>query len=550
MPSPTGCSRSATAIRPPPARHAEIARRHAAHDPLALLLHAQSAQLDGDREGAQRAFRAMAEREDTRLLGLRGLFIEAQRADDPVAAVMIAEEALKLAPASTWASHAVLGFRCAKGDWSGALTILDNNLASGLIDKAAYRRQRGVLLTARALELENVDRDLSRESVMEAVKLAPTLVPAAVLASKYESEAHQVRRSMRIVETAWLEHPHPDLADAYAHVKLGDSARQRLVRVETLAAKAPGHIESALAVARAAIDASEFARAREALAPFIGRADAAGGDADGGNRAHRAWRQRPGAGLDLARGARAARSGVDRGRLCLRPMAAGVAGVGPARCLPMADAACGVAVGQELPRSNRRIQRGDVGAAPRRAAAASRRAEVPRPRRRRIIYRSSPPVVWPRSPNRAAVARPAPSPPQPESAPVAAAPLFRARHDIGKGSAGEHSGRSFPSSARPTIPASMTSPPSDEFAEQAVPAPGQAGGWRGFLSRWGGVISRLLPQGSVFLAKAGRCPISGAGVFGAVAERAAWSAAIAQLVEHVIRNDGVTGSNPVCGTIT
>ena len=249
--------------------HAEVARKHAAHDPLALLLHAQSAQLDGDRDGAQRAFRAMAEREDTRLLGLRGLFIEAQRADDPVAAVMVAEEALKLSPSSSWASHAVLGFCCAKGDWTGALTILDNNQSAGLIDKATYRRQRGVLLTARALELQNVDRDLSRESVMEAVKLAPTLVPAAVLASKYESEAHQVRRSMRLVETAWLAQPHPDLADAYAHVKLGDSARQRLVRVETLAAKVPGHIEGALAIARAAIDASEFAKAREALAPFI-----------------------------------------------------------------------------------------------------------------------------------------------------------------------------------------------------------------------------------------------------------------------------------------
>ena len=249
--------------------HADVARKHAAHDPLTLLLHAQSAQLDGDREGAQRAFRAMAEREDTRLLGLRGLFIEAQRADDPVAAVVIAEEALKLAPSSSWASHAVLGFCCAKGDWTGALTILDNNQSAGLIDKATYRRQRGVLLTARALELQNVDRDLSRDSVREAVKLAPTLVPAAVLASKYESEAHQIRRSMRIVETAWLAQPHPDLADAYAHVKLGDSARQRLVRVETLAAKAPGHIEGALAIARAAIDASEFTKAREALAPFI-----------------------------------------------------------------------------------------------------------------------------------------------------------------------------------------------------------------------------------------------------------------------------------------
>jgi HemY protein len=249
--------------------HAGHAKRFAANDPLALLLDAQSAQLDGDREGAHRAFHAMAERADTRLLGLRGLFIEAQRADDPLAAVTIAEEALKLAPGSTWASHAVLGFRCAQNDWSGALAILDNNLASGLIDRPAFRRQRGVLLTARALELETLDRDLARESVMEAVKLAPTLIPAAVLAAKFESEAHQIRRAMKMVETAWLAQPHPDLADAYAHIKLGDSARQRLVRVETLAQKAPGHIESALALARAAVDASEFARARSALEPFV-----------------------------------------------------------------------------------------------------------------------------------------------------------------------------------------------------------------------------------------------------------------------------------------
>ena len=104
---------------------------------------------------------------------------------------------------------------------------------------------------------------------MEAVKLAPTLVPAAVLAAKFESEAHQVRRAMRLVEAAWLKHPHPDLADAYAHVRLGDSARQRLVRVETLAAKTPDHVEGKLAIARAAIDASEFAKAREALASLV-----------------------------------------------------------------------------------------------------------------------------------------------------------------------------------------------------------------------------------------------------------------------------------------
>jgi HemY protein len=255
----------ATAAR----QHANLARRLAGEDPLTLLLHAQAAQLEGDREAAQRAFRVMAERHDTRLLGLRGLFIEAQRADDAIAAVMIADEALKVAPQATWASHAVLGFRCARSDWNGALAILDSNYTAGLIDKATYRRQRGVLLTARAIEIETENRDLSRSSAMEAVKLAPTLVPAAVLAAKFESEAHQARRAMKIIEAAWAAEPHPDLADAYAHVRLGDSARQRLSRVESLAARTPGHIEGALAVARAAIDAAEFARARDALGPFI-----------------------------------------------------------------------------------------------------------------------------------------------------------------------------------------------------------------------------------------------------------------------------------------
>ncbi|CAN5345590.1 heme biosynthesis HemY N-terminal domain-containing protein [soil metagenome] len=250
-------------------RHADAARRLAHQDPLAMLLHAQSAQLDGDREGAQRAFHAMAERKDTRLLGLRGLFVEAQRRDDAYAAVALAEEALKTAPASAWASHAVLGFRCSRGDWDGALKILENNLAAGLIDPAPYKRQRGVLLTARALDLETTDRDKSRASVTEAVKLAPTLVPAATLAAKFLSESNQTRRAMQTIEAAWVAQPHPDLADAYSHVRLGDSALNRLDRVEKLAAKVPGHIEGALAVARAAIDTKEFARARAALAPFI-----------------------------------------------------------------------------------------------------------------------------------------------------------------------------------------------------------------------------------------------------------------------------------------
>ena len=57
---------------------AEVGRL-APGEPLALLLSAQSAQLTGDRDAAERAFRAMAGRPDTKALGLHGLFIEARR---------------------------------------------------------------------------------------------------------------------------------------------------------------------------------------------------------------------------------------------------------------------------------------------------------------------------------------------------------------------------------------------------------------------------------------------------------------------------------------
>ncbi|MEW6766764.1 MAG: heme biosynthesis HemY N-terminal domain-containing protein [Pseudomonadota bacterium] len=442
--------------------HADVARRLAHHDPLALLLHAQSAQLNGDRDGAQRAFHALAEREDTRVLGLRGLFIEAQRRDDALTAVAMAEEALKTAPASAWASHAVLGFRCSRGDWDGALQILENDLASGLIDPIPYKHQRGVLLTARALDLETSDRDKSRESVMEAVKLAPTLVPAATLAAKFLSESNQTRRAMRIVEVAWTAQPHPDLADAYAHIRLGDSAVQRLSRVESLAAKAPSHIESALAVAHAAIEASEFAKARDALKPFIDaptqrvallmaeleRAE------HGDSGAARAW---------TLRAVRAAHDPVwtadgyvsDR----WRPVSPVTGRIDAFQWLtPLA------ALPSDKPNAIDAMIADDT-------MPALPRVELP----------STPPPTQDNSPGVASTAPPQIAPPS--AAAPAAPPVFRPRREIEKIDAGRLP-PVIPIVRAPDDPGvSDDAPPDEEFADSMHPEHLQPGGWRGFLSR-------------------------------------------------------------------
>jgi len=336
-----------------------------------------------------------------------------------------------------------------------------------------------VLLTACALELENVDRDLSRESVMEAVKLAPTLVSAAVLASKYESEAHQVRRSMRLVETAWLAHPHPDLADAYAHVRLGDAARQRLVRVETLAAKTPGHIEGALAIARAAIDASEFARAREVLAPFTATptqrvamlmAEIERTEHGDSGRA-RAW---------TLRAVRALHDPVWTAD-----------GYVSERWRPVSpvtgrlDAFKWQTPLAALPSD----KHATVEASPfEQAMLAPSRDEPPR---ESPAEAATPSAAQDNSPQSATVvepapvAAPAPPPRSSESPPATAAPLFRARRDIPK-STPQDVPPVIPIIRAPDDPGIDDEPVGDEFAEQINAPPRQAGGWRGFLARWGG----------------------------------------------------------------
>ncbi|HXW27321.1 MAG TPA: heme biosynthesis HemY N-terminal domain-containing protein [Xanthobacteraceae bacterium] len=250
-------------------RHAADALRHAPAEPLALLLTAQTAQLNGDRGAAEAAFRAMAARPETRLLGLHGLYVEAHRREDLTAARHFAEEAAQAAPALPWAGQAVLDFRCADADWEGALERLEKNLASGLIDKGGHRRLRAVLLTARALAAEEHDRDRAKALAIEAARLAPDLVPAATLAGRLLSHAGESRKAGKILEAAWRAHPHPDLAHAFAHLRLSDSARDRLKRVEALVRQVEGHVEGALARARAALDARELGAARTALEPLL-----------------------------------------------------------------------------------------------------------------------------------------------------------------------------------------------------------------------------------------------------------------------------------------
>ncbi|MBX9592426.1 MAG: hypothetical protein K2X43_24325 [Hyphomonadaceae bacterium] len=250
-------------------RYAAQARRALPHEPLTHLLRAQAAQIGGDRATARRIFEAMLASPETEQLGLRGLFLEAEREGESEVARQFAARALQRNPKLGWPVEALFELQCRAEDWQGALNTLDIARRQHLVDKATLARRRAVLLTAQAQTLEDANADKALELALEAHRLAPDLVPAAAIAGRVLAARGNTPRAARVLLKTWRLAPHPDLAAAYAYARPGDSPRDRLTRVRHLARLTPNHAEAQLAVALSAVEAREWTEARKALEPLL-----------------------------------------------------------------------------------------------------------------------------------------------------------------------------------------------------------------------------------------------------------------------------------------
>ncbi len=232
-------------------------------EPLIKLLEAQTAMLEGRTEDARKGFEAMVDDPETRLLGLRGLYIEAQRVGARDAARHYAAEAAAQAPQLEWASSAVIGQLCAEGDWDAALKLVDARKQALSHGKDVVKKERAALLTAKAMAVVDVDHAQARTLALEANKLAPDLVPAAVVAARALFSDGDIRKGSKILEAAWKRFPHPDIASTYVYARSGDTAQDRLKRAKHLVSLRSNNAEGSLALARAAYEAGDYRSARD-----------------------------------------------------------------------------------------------------------------------------------------------------------------------------------------------------------------------------------------------------------------------------------------------
>jgi len=252
-------------------KNARKAEQLLSEPPLTLLLSAQAAQLTGDRDGAKRAFNAMLDDEQMAFLGLRGLIAQSLRDGDQSQALAFAERAFKLRPQTPWVVHSLFDMQAQIGHWREALETLDAGLRRKVVTQDKGRTLKALLLVERSRAAERDGNDADALGLArEAFGLAPERIAVTGRLAELQIKAGDGRRAMRTLERGWALAPHPDLAALYLKASGENDPLKRVGVVRKLVAQKPDDLESNLALAQVALDASLWGEARRYL-------DAAGG---------------------------------------------------------------------------------------------------------------------------------------------------------------------------------------------------------------------------------------------------------------------------------
>src|SRR6478609_5869609 len=240
-------------------RHARRAEQLLSEPPLTLLLSAQAAQLNGDREGANRAFKAMLEDDEMAFLGLRGLIAQSLRDGNQQQALAYAQRAFALRPQTPWVVHSLFDMQAQTGQWKAAQETLETGMRQKVV--TANR--------SRTAEHDGKDSD-ALAFAREAFNLAPERIAVATRLAELQIKTGDGKRAMKTLERTWSLAPHPDLAELYLKAAGENDPLKRIGILRKLATQKPDDMESNLALARAALDAGLWGEARRHL-------DAAGG---------------------------------------------------------------------------------------------------------------------------------------------------------------------------------------------------------------------------------------------------------------------------------
>lgn len=233
---------------------------------MTSLLIAQAAETKGNTDLAIEHYKSLLDDNRSRFVGVQGLIRAKLTAGDKEKAQALAVKALEMQPAHEGTQNTLLGLQTEAEDWAGARKTLLVKKSSGNLPRDVWRRRDAILALQEAdtLALKG-DLVRAREAAIEANRLSPDLIPAAVSAAQALVAQGKGSYAAKAIRKAWKVQPHPELAAAFAAIEKDETPSQRLARFGKLLNMRPDDAETRLLKAELLIAAEDFPGARRAL---------------------------------------------------------------------------------------------------------------------------------------------------------------------------------------------------------------------------------------------------------------------------------------------
>lgn len=243
---------------------------------LTNLLTAQAAEMTGDTKKAEQVYKELVKDDATRFVGVRGIMKQKLAQGDTDTALQLAERAFALKPKHEETQDILLKLQAQGEDWVGARKTLAAKLKSGTLPRDVHKRREAVLALSQAKAVVEEGSTIeAREAAIEANRLSPDLIPAAVSAARGYISEGKSRYATRVLKKAWDAQPHPELAAAYAEIEPEETPAARLKRFEKLIKGTADNPESVMLKAELLIASEDFPGARRAMGDLAEtRADA------------------------------------------------------------------------------------------------------------------------------------------------------------------------------------------------------------------------------------------------------------------------------------
>jgi len=233
---------------------------------LTNLIMAQAAVANGDRQTAKATYKKLLKDPKTRFVGTYGLLQQHLQDGDTEVALKLAEHAFALKPRHGETQDVLLKLQAGQEDWRGVRTTLTAKLKHGSLPKDVHKRRDAVFALSQSRDLRAEGKlEEAQAYAVEANRLAPGLVPAALLSAEGHREQNNVKQASRILRAAWQLAPHPDLAAGFAALAPDEASVARLKRFGQFTKGTESHPETKMLMAELYVAMADFDAARQAL---------------------------------------------------------------------------------------------------------------------------------------------------------------------------------------------------------------------------------------------------------------------------------------------